>query len=149
MTLPGPANDFASQEVIRPAAVFSEAAARQILKGLAGDDVRHGGHWWTRIGTWRRYATPWAPGTDEPGDAVHIGTISSVYDSPARYCVTVFRVSLTAYGLRQGWTTASLCDEAFGHGGFTLADCPRVAVPAPPRPFAEMELRRGPTGPPV
>jgi hypothetical protein len=44
--------------------------------------------------------------------------------------VTVFRVSLTAFGLRQGWTTASLCDEAFAHAGLTLARLPaRVAEP--------------------
>ena len=56
-----PAGDFASQEVIRPAAVLSEVHARQILLGLATDDVQSGGHWWTRVGTWRRYESPWAP----------------------------------------------------------------------------------------
>ncbi len=85
--------------------------------------------------TWRRYESPWAPGSDHPGAAIHVGTISCVYDSPARYCVTVFRVSMTSYGLRQGWTTESLCDDAFRHAGLTLADCPRAALHAPPRPF--------------
>jgi len=130
--------EFTSQEVIRPAAVLSEVHARMILTGLATDDVQSGGHWWTRVGTWRRYASPWAPGADEPGDAVHIGTMSTVYDSPARYCVTVFRASLTAYGLRQGWTTESLCNDAFQHAGLTLADCPRAALNAPPRPFSAL-----------
>ena len=129
------ADDFASQEVIRPAAVLSEAHTRSILTGLADDDVLRGGLWWIRIGTWRRYDSPWAPGAGGPGDAVHIGTISCVYDSPARYCVTVFRVSMTAYGLRQGWTTTSLCDEAFSHAGLTLEDCPRAWLPDLPRPF--------------
>ena len=127
---------FASQEVIRPAAVLSEVHAKMILEGLATDDVNHGGHWWTRVGTWRRYETPWAPGATQPGDAPHLGTISCVYDSPARYCVTVFRVSMTAYGLKQGWTTESMCDDAFKHAGLTLADCPRAALAAPPRPFS-------------
>ncbi len=135
--------EFASQEVIRPAAVLSEVHARQILQGLAGDDVRAGGHWWTRVGTWRRYASPWAPGADEPGDAMHVGTISCVYDSPARYCVTVFRVSMTSYGLREGWTTASLCDDAFQHAGLTLADCPRASLAAPPRPFSQLQRDTG------
>ena len=143
MTTPGQ-NDFASQEVIRPAAVLSEAHARQILKGLAADDVHTGGHWWTRVGTWRRYESPWAEGADEPGGAVHIGTISSVYDSPARYCVTIFRVSLTAYGLRQGWTTASLCDDAFQHAGLTLDDCPRASLSTPPKPFSHLNRDTGP-----
>ncbi len=139
-------NDFASQEVIRPAAVLSETATRNILKALSEDDVRDGGHWWTRVGTWRRYEAPWAPGADQPGEAVHIGTISSVYDSPSRYCVTIFRVSLTAYGLRQGWTTSSLCDDAFRHAALTLDDCPRATLAAPPRPFSHMEKRRETTG---
>ena len=84
------ADDFASQEVNRPAAVLSENHARLILAGLATHDVMNGGLWWTRVGVWRRYASPWTPGSQEPGDAVHIGTISCVYDSPTRYCVTVF-----------------------------------------------------------
>ena len=128
--------EFASQEVIRPAAVLSDSAARLILAGLAADDVQHGGLWWTRVGTWRRYDAPWPAGAGGPGSAPHIGTISCVYDSPARYCVTVFRVSMTAEGLRQGWTTESLCDDAFRHAGLTLADCPRASVAAPPRPFS-------------
>ena len=94
----GVLDDFASQEVIRPAAVLSEVHTRSILTGLADDDVLHGGLWWIRVGMWRRYDSPWAPGACTPGDAVHIGTISCVYDSPARYCVTVFRVSMTAEG---------------------------------------------------
>lgn len=126
---------FASQEVIRPAAVLSEAHARLILAGLGADDVTSGGHWWTRVGTWRRYEKPWAPGADEPGDAVHLGTISCVYDSPTRYCVTIFRVSMTSYGLRKGWHTASLCDDALRHAGLTLNDCPRAILADPPRPF--------------
>ena len=42
---------------------------------------------------------------------------------------------MTAYGLRQGWTTTSLCDEAFAHAGLTLADCPRATLNPTPRPF--------------
>lgn len=144
MTAPQPSAEFASQEVIRPAAVLSEQAAKAILQGLALDDVRTGGHWWARVGTWRRYSSAWAPGADQPGDAVHVGSISCVYDSPARYCVTVFRVSMTAYGLGLGWTTESLCDDAFRHAGLTLSDCPRASLAAPPRPFNQLRRDAGP-----
>jgi len=140
-----PVAPFVSQEVIRPAAVLSDIHAKLILQGLAEDDVARGGLWWTRVGSWRRYSTPWAEGTDEPGEALHIGTISCVYDSPARYCVTVFRVSLTSYGLEHGWSTASLCDEAFSHAGITLADCPRATMPSVPpvfSPFKPDRVRR-------
>ena len=141
MTTPEPG--FASQEIIRPAAVLSDVHARQILEGMARDDVQSGGHWWVRVGTWRRYLSPWTPGSSVPGDAVHVGTISCVYDSPARYCVTVFRVSMTAFGLREGWTTDSLCDDAFQHAGLTLASCPRAALAAPPSPFTEAKRDLG------
>ena len=130
--------EFASQEVIRPAAVLSETHARLILAGLAADDVQSGGLWWTRVGTWRRYDAPWPDGAAGPDvDVTHIGTLSCVYDSPARFCVTVFRVSMTSYGLDQGWTTESLCDEAFSHAGLTLADCPRATLAAPPPRFPQ------------
>ncbi len=137
--VPSAGAEFASQEVIRPAAVLSETATRLILQGLTADDVQSGGHWWTRVGTWRRYESPWAPGADDAGDVPHLGTISCVYDSPARYCVTVFRVAMTAHGLRQGWTVESLCDDAFQHAGLTLEDCPRAALAAPPRPFSQLQ----------
>lgn len=140
-----PELEFASQEVIRPAAVLSETHARLILQGLAHDDVQDGGHWWTRVGAWRRYASPWPPGADGPADTLHIGTISCVYDSPARYCVTVFRVSMTSYGLRGGWTTDSLCDDAFRHAGLTLADCPRASLAAVPQPFSQRSRDSGPS----
>lgn len=136
--------EFASQEVIRPAAVLSEAHARLILAGLATHDVRRGGLWWSRVGTWRRYATPWLTSSDDPGDAVLLGTISCVYDSPARFCVTVFRVSLTSVGLQGGWTAESLCDEAFGFAGLTLKDCPRASVMPPPKPFDPTKRDIGP-----
>ncbi len=136
--------EFASQEIIRPAAVLSEAHARLILAGLNERDVQRGGVWWSRVGTWRRYTSPWIGGGDHPGDAVLLGTISCVYDSPARFCVTVFRVSLTSEGLRQGWTAELLCDEAFAFAGLTLKNCPRASVGAPPRPFDPLKRDIGP-----
>ena len=140
-------DEFASQEVIRPSAVLSETHARLILAGLGADDVRSGGHWWTRVGVWRRYEAAWPENADGPGDAPHIGTISCVYDSPSRYCVTVFRVSMTAYGLRSGWTVSSLCDDAFAHAGLTLADCPRASLTPPPPRFKHASLpQNGPAG---
>lgn len=142
MSAARPLEQFASQEVIRPAVVLTEHHARQILTGLVRDDVRTGGHWWTRVGTWRRYEHPWRPGDDDPGDVPHLGSLSCVYDSPTRYCVTVFRVSLTAYGLERGWTTASLCDDAFRHAGLSFAECPRADMREPPVPFAHLEVPR-------
>lgn len=128
---------FASVEVIRPAALLSESATRLILAGLEADDVRSGGVWNTRPGIWQRFAEPWPAGfvpTDGPGP-LHVGTISCVYDSPRRYTVTVFRVSLTTLGTERGFTVESLCDDAFRYADLTLADCPRVPMGDAPKPL--------------
>ncbi|MBV9873039.1 MAG: hypothetical protein JO214_20690 [Frankiaceae bacterium] len=135
MTEPSRRDEFATTEVIRPAAVLMEAAAREIIKGLARDDVREGGHWLTSPGVWQRYDRPWADGAKEPGEAVHLGTIRSIYDSPQRYFVTIFRASITPDGLEQGWSVETLCDDAMQHAGLTLAECPRAGFAAAPLPF--------------
>jgi hypothetical protein len=131
--------DFATSEVIRPAAILHELAAREILLGLAEDDVRDGGYWWTSTGVWRRYDRPWPKGANEPGPAVHLGTISSIYDSPQRYSVTIFRASITPEGLEEGWTVESLCNDALKHSGLTLIGCPRAELMPPPLPFRQPE----------
>jgi hypothetical protein len=128
-------DDYATTEVIRPAAVLMEAAAREILRGLAEDDVRRGGHWLTSPGVWQRFDRPWTPGSKDPGEAIHLGTIRSIYDSPHRYFVTIFRASITTEGLEHGWSVERLCDDALRHAGLTLADCPRASVNPAPTPF--------------
>jgi hypothetical protein len=129
--------EFATTEVIRPAAVLMESAARQILAGLSLDDVRVGGRWLTSTGVWQRYDRSWPQDSREPGPAVHLGTVRSIYDSPQRYSVTIFRASITPDGLEQGWTVDSLCDDALKHAGLTLAECPRAGFIPPPTPFRD------------
>jgi hypothetical protein len=131
----GRPENFATSEVIRPAAVLMELSARAILVGLAEDDVRSGGCWLTSPGVWVRYDQPWPEGANEPGDAVHLGTIRSIYDSPQRYSVTIFRASITPDGVDRGWTVESLCDDALRHASLTLAGCPRAELAPPPQPF--------------
>jgi hypothetical protein len=127
--------EFATTEVIRPAAVLMESAARDILAGLVEDDVRNGGHWLTSPGVWERYDSPWREEAKDSGDAVHLGTVRSIYDSPQRYFVTIFRVSITPAGLNAGWSVDSLCDDALKHANLTLADCPRAMLTPAPLPF--------------
>jgi hypothetical protein len=135
----GRRSEYATTEVIRPAAVLMEREAREILAGLSDDDVRDGGHWLTSPGVWQRYDRPWPAGSREPGPALHLGTIRSIYDSPHRYSVTIFRASITTEGLAQGWSVDSLCDDALKHSGLTLADCPRANLIPPPEPFRQVD----------
>jgi len=121
-------------EVIRPAAVVPEEAARTILMQLALRDLSLGGVWEAEPAQWRRYG---APDQDECGDARPdlAGTIQIAYGVPTRYEITIFRATITALGQRLGWTVESLCDEALAHGELTLATCPRADLAPPPPPM--------------
>lgn len=123
-------------EVIRPAAVLSETSARTVLSELHVRDVRRGGHWLAEPGCWRMYQHPWQGGHERAADREGlIGSIQVAYGMPTRYEITIFRATITVVGSRCGYTVTSLCDEALGFAGLTLASCPRVDIPAPPKAF--------------
>jgi hypothetical protein len=121
-------------EVIRPAAIIPEAAARRILMELALHDVRVGGRWRAEPSTWQRFDRAWST-LDGPGESQLLGTIQAAYGVPTRYEITIFRATITRLGTHQGLTVAALCDEALFYGGLTLASCPRAELAPPPRPF--------------
>jgi hypothetical protein len=121
-------------QVLRPSAVLPERAARAVLSELAERDARLGGLWVTEPTLWRRFDRPW----DEamlPGAAELIGAIQVAYGTPTRYQITIYRCTLTLFGLSQGWTVQRLCDEALGFGGLDLDSCPRADLKPPPQPF--------------
>jgi hypothetical protein len=122
-------------EVIRPAAVIPEEAARSVLMQLALRDVRIGGVWDVEPNVWRRFDVPWDSGTGGRGAAELLGTIQIAYGVPTRYEITLFRATITRVGTDNGWTVEALCDEALMLGGLTLASCPRADLAPPPRPF--------------
>jgi len=123
-------------EVIRPAAVLPEEAARSVLMQLALRDVRLGGLWDTEPALWRRFDRPWSDGQHDADDPSQLlGTIQVAYGVPTRYEITIFRATVTRVGNEQGWTVEALCDEALAYGGLSLATCPRADLKPPPRPF--------------
>lgn len=121
-------------EVIRPAAVLPESAARAVLVELAMHDVHGSGVWHAQPTLWRRFDRPW-DGDDRPGTAELVGTMQVAYGTPTRYEITIYRATITKFGTTHGWTVETLCDEALGFGGLTLANCPRADIKPPPRPF--------------
>lgn len=121
-------------QVIRPAAVVPETAARRILIALAEQDVRNGGVWQSQPNQWSLYDQPWSSPV-EPGNAVLIGTIHLAYGTPTKYEITIYRVQVTSHGTAQGWSVEYISDEALSHGGLTLAECPRAELVDPPAPF--------------
>jgi hypothetical protein len=131
--------DVAITEVIRPAAVLPESAARVVLVELALRDVRNDGYWWSSPTMWRRYDRPWDD-PEEPGTSELIGSLQVTYGTPMKYAITVYRATVTPFGAQHGWTVEAICDEALGFGGYSLADCPRADLNPAPKPF-KMEQR--------
>jgi hypothetical protein len=120
-------------EVLRPAAIVPEHEARLVLVELARRDLTNGGEWQSEPQLWSRYDGP-VPEDGSP-DPELLGTIHVTYGTPTKYEITLYRVSITGAGVHEGWTVASLTDEALGFGGLTLAQCPRATVHTPPEPF--------------
>ncbi len=128
--------DVAITEVIRPAAVLPEEAARVVLVELAYRDVRSGGCWSSSPTLWQRYDRPWnGAGVTVPGDSLLLGSLQVSYGTPTRYAITIYRATITTAGTQSGWSVEAMCDEALGFGGYSLAECPRADLKPPPRPF--------------
>lgn len=129
------AGDEAITEVIRPAAVLPEMAARAIMAELALRDARLGGSWLAEPACWRRFDRPWDGPEGTPGSAELIGTLEVAYGTPTRYEITIFRATITTFGADQNWSVKALCDEALAYGGLSLDTCPRADLKPPPPPF--------------
>lgn len=127
--------DVAVSEVIRPAAVLPETAARAVLAELSYNSVYATGLWWSSPTLWQRYDRPWNGRQDTQGDAVLLGALQVAYGTPRKYDITIYRATVSMLGSLNGWSVESLCDEALGYGGYTLADCPRADLKPPPKPF--------------
>jgi hypothetical protein len=118
--------------VLRPAAVLPRSEAEKVVAALVALDVATGGVWNVGPGIWQRYDRPWDGIAGAAGSSTLVGSIGSAYGSPTRYDITLYRVTLTAFGVAHGWTVESLCDDALGYAGLTLASCPRADLNAPP-----------------
>jgi hypothetical protein len=121
-------------EIIRPAAIVPEDAARSILVELALRDTTNGGLWSADPARWARYDMPWRS-ADDPGGARLVGTIQIAYGTPTRYEITIYCATITAHASRLGWTVVSLCDAALSLGAMSLEGCPRAQMNRPPKPF--------------
>jgi hypothetical protein len=121
-------------EVIRPAAIIPETAARVIVRELEARSPSAGGAWTTTTRVWNRYQAPGVDALGEPTSPL-LGRMEVAYGTPTRYEITIYRATLTSIGTASGWTVESLCDEPLSFGGLRLATCPRASLRPPPRPF--------------
>jgi hypothetical protein len=123
------------EEIIRPAAIVPEAAARLVLVELAMRHVDAGGMWEATPTTWHRYDRSRDPDDPTPMETRLVGTLQVAYGTPTRYDITIYRATVTRLGSDTGWTVETLCDEALSYGGLSLASCPRAALSPPPPRF--------------
>lgn len=122
------------EEVIRPSAILSEANAARVIRELEMRDVSRGGVWNATPAVWQRFDRPWDGPGGARGSAQLMGSVAVVYDSPSRYQITIYKVTLTETGVAHGYTVERLCDEALAYAGLTLATCPRTELAPPPVP---------------
>lgn len=120
-------------EVIRPAAIVPEEAARTILTVLKEQAIDRGGCWVATTRQWSRYDRPGISGGAPVGEL--LGWLEAIYGATTRYEVTIYRATVTAAGTAAGWTVDTLCDEPLGYAGLSLATCPRAQMQPPPKPF--------------
>ena len=115
-----------TSRVIRPAAVLNDEHARMVLAELESQDVATGGVWNASIGLWQRYDRPWDGPGGTMGEARLVGTIATVYGSPTKFEITIYRATITSHGAECGWSVERLCDDALAAAGLTLESCPRA-----------------------
>ncbi len=120
------------EEVIRPSAILTEAAAARVIRELELRDVSCGGRWNATPAVWQLFDGPWDGAGGSRGSSRLIGSVAVVYDSPVRHQITIYKVSLSEVGLSLGYTVEQICDEALVYAGLSLATCPRTTLGAPP-----------------
>ena len=126
------ADQVADTRIIRPAAVLGTRAAAEVVRNLQRLDVSRGGTWNASSSLWQRYDRPWDGPGGTRGGAQLVGSIAVVYDSPTRHSITIYKVTVSSHGMDSGWSVDSLCDDALGWAGLSLATCPRAEMPQPP-----------------
>ena len=85
--------------IIRPAAILDERAANRVLDELKRLDIGAGGVWNATSSLWQRYDTPWDGMGGTRGNARLLGSIAVMYDAPNRHQITIYKVTVTPYGL--------------------------------------------------
>lgn len=119
--------------IIRPAAILDERSANRVLDELKRLDISSGGVWNATSSLWQRYDTPWDGLGGTRGNARLLGSIAVMYDAPNRHQITIYKVTVTPYGLESKWSVESMVDDALTWAGLTLDTCPRAELGEPPR----------------
>ncbi|MDH4352559.1 MAG: hypothetical protein OEW41_01100, partial [Actinomycetota bacterium] len=105
--------------IIRPAAILDERAASRVLDELKRLDVSNGGVWNATSSLWQRYDLEWDGPGGTRGRARLLGSVAVMYDAPNRHQITIYKVTITPFGLESGWAVETLTDDALTWAGLT------------------------------
>ncbi|MCU1600459.1 MAG: hypothetical protein JWO22_1168 [Frankiales bacterium] len=122
--------------VLRPSAIVPDSTAKAVLRELEHRDVSRGGVWSVSAGLWQRYDQAWNGPRGMRGESQLVGTVGIAYGTPTKYDITIYRVTITDAGQRDGWDVDRLCNDALAFGDLRLDECPRADLSAnQPDPF--------------
>ncbi|MFI5099536.1 MAG: hypothetical protein ACHQE5_03345 [Actinomycetes bacterium] len=115
---------------IRPALVLAERESRAMLDAARAQDVSQGGRFSAIPACIQVWDRSWSD-PDDPGQAVHLGSVDWSYDTPVRHYVTIYRAMVTQAGLEAGESTLSMLQAVMSLTGIDVDDN-RITMPAAP-----------------
>jgi len=137
-----PGTPVAVESQMRPALVLPEREARALLLAAQREDVSRGGCYSAGPGGVQVWSGPWEGAGGSHGSAVHVGSVNWSYDTPVRHYITVYRVLVTAEGVRYGETPSSLLALVLGLAGLGAdGETIGLEVPPPRDPFRSEAVR--------
>ena len=126
---------------VRPAIVLPDREARALLAAAERCDVGRGGRFSAGPAGVQVWSGPWDGLLGSRGSSEHLGSVDWSYDTPTRHWITVYRVLVTAKGVKAGETPQSLLDSVLALAGVVApSDALQLPVPPPRDPFRSTRL---------
>ena len=115
---------------VRPALVLAERESRTLLEAAKYQDVNSGGRFSAGPACIQVWDGPWQF-DNEPGGAVHLGSVDWSYDTPVRHYVTIYRAMVTSAGVAAGESTLSVLQHVMRLAQIDVDDA-RLTMATPP-----------------
>lgn len=116
---------------VRPALVLREREARELLAEARRHDVGNGGIFSAGPAGIQVWSGPFNGPQGSHGDAVHLGSIDWIYDTPVRYYATIYRAMVTAQGIAASHSPETILACVLNLTGLTIEGT-RLTMPMPP-----------------
>ena len=137
-----PGSEVALESQVRPALVLPEREGRALLMAAQREDVSRGGCYSAGPAGIQVWSAPWEGIGGSRGSSLHLGSVDWSYDTPIRHYITVYRVLVTAEGVKAGENPESLMARVLALAGLSPAgESLSLPVPPPRDPFRSDAMR--------